>query len=234
MKKTISDGYTFTTDIENYDHSSMNYQYEATAVLYLIHRTSLKIVLVDYLKTKACDLVNFRSSKYPPQTQTWTLRLLSLAVACCRFAYQYNKHHSLAVKHTLALQPRRPRLWRSFSLPTTNSYTTDTRAQGANGGRDAGFAKAFGNTWGSIAEFYTDLNSWLATATDPTVLEPTDAEISALFSNTEIGSDLCATSNDGTCQATCLHASDSTDCGKESKPTIFPVTPRAAYLGGSV
>ena len=32
---------------------------EATAVLYLAYRTSLKTVLVDYINTKACDLVTY-------------------------------------------------------------------------------------------------------------------------------------------------------------------------------
>ena len=48
-----------------------------------------------------------------------------------------------------------------------------------------------------MAAFYSDLNGWLATASEWTELKPTDAEVDEVFSNSAICSDVSDTANDG-------------------------------------
>ena len=160
INKAKNEGFTYTSDIESYDHSTNNYEAEVVAMLYFAHRTSLRRVMLDFVLDKHCDF-------------------------------------------------------------------------DAAGGKDAGIAAASGGTWQTMAAFYSDLNGWLATASDPTELKPTDAEVDEVFSNSAICSDVCATANDGVCDAGCLSGSDCTDCGPTAKPAAFPVTLRAPYYGGS-
>ena len=153
--------------LEAYSGATMNYQAEATAFLYLAHRTSLEYAIVDFVNTGACNPKPF-------------------------------------------------------------------------GSKDAAFAQAFGTGsdfgtgWSDLQDFYEDFNAWLATSPNPADLKPTEAQLRAVFGHSELCSDLCATANDGVCDAECLHGSDCSDCGVTSKPDDFPVAMRAPYDGGTV
>ena len=99
-------------------------------------------------------------------------------------------------------------------------------------GKSAAFAAEFGaastgTAWGSLQDFYDDFNAYMATLSDPDELKPSDDELSALFSNTLLCSDVCETANNGVCDAGCKYGSDCTDCGGVEKPAVFPVTLRA-------
>ena len=99
-------------------------------------------------------------------------------------------------------------------------------------GKSAAFAAEFGaastgTAWGSLQDFYDDFNTFMATLSAPDELKPSADELSALFSNTLLCSDVCETANNGVCDAGCLYGSDCTDCGGVEKPAVFPVTLRA-------
>ena len=96
--------------------------------------------------------------------------------------------------------------------------------------RDAGFQHAFG-IWSTVNAFYSDLNAWLGSAsnTDRLLLRPPDAAINTLFNYTTLCSDVCETSRNGVCDASCLYGSDCTDCGVVGKPGTWPITLSAEY-----
>ena len=73
-------------------------------------------------------------------------------------------------------------------------------------GKSAAFAAEFGaastgTAWASLQEFYNDFNAFMATLSDPDELKPSADELSALFSNTLLCSDVCETANNGVCDA---------------------------------
>ena len=97
--------------------------------------------------------------------------------------------------------------------------------------RDIFFESFFdeGNTnWSTAQDFYDEFNTYVGTLTDPDDLKPAADDLSALFSNTLLCSDVCETANNGVCDASCKHGSDCTDCGIHFKPDTFPVTLRPA------
>ena len=55
INKAKNEGFTYTSDIESYDHSTNNYEAEVVAMLYFAHRTSLRRVMLDFVLDKHCD-----------------------------------------------------------------------------------------------------------------------------------------------------------------------------------
>lgn len=127
----------------------------------------------------------------------------------------------------------------SFRYAMVEFITSGDCDLARSGSKDATFAATFGagssygTTWTNLADFYAEFNAWLATNPSPASIKPTAAQINEVFSHTTICSDLCATANNGVCDSSCLFGSDCTDCGPMAKPSVFPVTLRAPYDGGS-
>ena len=93
-----------------------------------------------------------------------------------------------------------------------------------HGGMDAGFFNAFG-IWPTVSDFYADLNTFLANAVSASIeqLRPNLPSIIDLFNHTELCSDVCKSSRNGVCDASCEFGSDCTDCGPVSMPDSWPV-----------
>ena len=99
------------------------------------------------------------------------------------------------------------------------------------GGRDAGFQNAF-SIWPTINAFYADLNAYLSNTTVEdavATLQPTASDVTTLLSHTTFCSDVCTTSRNGVCDASCEYGSDCTDCGNVSKPDSWNIVLREPY-----
>jgi len=99
-----------------------------------------------------------------------------------------------------------------------------------NGGRDAGFKKAFGR-WETVDDFYDELNKYLNTTNSAEIskLAPSTSDVEMLMNHTLFCSDICVTSRDGVCDASCQHGSDCSDCGPLQKPVEWNITLREPY-----
>lgn len=87
--------------------------------------------------------------------------------------------------------------------------------------------------WPSLQAFYDEFNSYIQTATDVTDLKPTTAELSAVFSNSHLCSDLCEYKNStGVCDSDCKYGSDCSDCGPTLRPALPQLRPGCAHNQG--